>query len=41
MAQDSRQHYNEQESRAVTGNYLAMRGTCTESLHLFLGQRSE
>ena len=30
-----------QEGRAVAGNHRAMRGTCTESLHLILGQRSE
>jgi len=31
----------QQESRAVAGNYRAMRDTCTESLNLILGQRSE
>jgi len=30
-----------QESRAVAGNYRAMRDTCTESFNLILGQRSE
>ena len=30
-----------QESRAVARNYRAMQDTCTESLHLILGQRSE
>jgi len=30
-----------QEGRAVAGNYRAMRGTCTESVYLILGQRSE
>jgi len=30
-----------QESRAVAANYRAMRGTCIESLHLIIGQRSE
>jgi len=33
--------YQRQESRAVTANYRAMRGTCTESLYLILGQRRE
>jgi len=30
-----------QEGHAVAGNYRAMRDTCTESLQLILGQRSE
>ena len=30
-----------QESRAVEGHYRAMQGTCTESFHLILRQRSE
>jgi len=33
--------YLKQEGRAIAGNHCAMRGTCTESLHLILGQRSE
>jgi len=30
-----------QESRAVAGNYRAMRGASTETLHLIIRQRSE
>jgi len=30
-----------QEGHAVTGNYRAMRNTCTKSLYLILGQQSE
>jgi len=30
-----------QESRALTGKHRAMRGTCTESLHLIIGKCSE
>jgi len=30
-----------QEGGVDTGNYSAMQETCTESLHLILGQRSE
>ena len=30
-----------QEGGAVAGNHRAMRGACTESLHLILEQRSE
>ena len=35
--------HQKQESHAVAENYrrCVMRGTCTESLHLVLGQRSE
>jgi len=33
--------YKVQEGRAVAGDYRGMQGTCTESLHLILGQRSE
>jgi len=31
----------DQEGHAVAGNHHGMRGTCTESFHLILGQRSE
>jgi len=30
-----------QEGRAITGNHCTIQGTCTESLHLILGQYSE
>jgi len=30
----------QQVGHAVAGNHRAMQGTCTESLHLILGQRS-
>jgi len=33
--------FKRKEGRAVAGNHRAMQGTCTESLHLILGQRSE
>jgi len=32
---------NKQEGLAVAGNYCTIHSTCTESLHLIIGQRSE
>jgi len=36
-----RRYLIQQEDRAVAGNHRVMQGTCTESLHLTLGQRNE